>query len=99
MGVDIFCLVTPTQLTQTLSDGPHAAIALLYTKDDDPETGLALQFITPSDDPNNYLSPGIQFHPEITLGCFEVPAAGFSANNKMYVFLPQLTIRTLTVMM
>jgi hypothetical protein len=65
---------------------PKCGDSIAYTNDNDPETGLHLQFITPTDDPKNYLSPEIQFHPEITLGCFEVPAAGFSTNNKIYVF-------------
>jgi len=50
--------------------------------------GIRLSFVTSSDDANNYLSPRIvsEFNSStgnITLKEFEVPTAGFSANNKM----------------
>jgi len=65
---------------------PFCGDSIAYTEDNDPEEGLHLNFVTAPTDPNNYLCPSIRSPPNISLGCFEVPTAGFSANNKMYVF-------------
>jgi hypothetical protein len=79
--------VNPHPYYRPLNGGDSIA----YTEDRDPEMGIRLSFVTSSDDPNNYLSPriGSEFNSSmgnITLKEFEVPTAGFSANNKMYVF-------------
>ena len=52
-----------------------------YTTDTNPEACLHLQFVTGSD--GHYFSPHV---PGITLGSFETPMGGLSANGKMYVF-------------
>jgi len=63
--------------------GPHAEDSIAYTTDTDPEAGIHLQFVTQPNNPNQYLPPTTM--PPISLGAFEVPAGGFSANGKMYV--------------
>jgi hypothetical protein len=63
---------------------PPAAVyddSTAYTSDTTPEACLHLQFVTGSD--GHYCSPHV---PGITLGSFETPFGGFSANGKMYVF-------------
>src|SRR5258708_1257213 len=64
--------------------GPHAEDSIGYTTDTDPETGIHLQFVTQAGNSQQYLPPTAI--PPISLGAFEVPAGGFSANGKMYVF-------------
>jgi hypothetical protein len=64
--------------------GPHAEDSIAYTTDNDPEAGIHLQFVTQPSNPQQYLPPTTI--PPISLGAFEVPAGGFSANGKMYVF-------------
>src|SRR5260370_29059739 len=64
--------------------GPHAEDSIGYTTDTDPETGIHLQFVTQAGNSQQYLPPTTI--PPISLGAFEVPAGGFSANGKMYVF-------------
>jgi hypothetical protein len=64
--------------------GPQAQDSIAYTEDGDPEAGIQLQFVTELGDPSQYLAPTTV--PPISLGAFEVPAGGFSANGKMYVF-------------
>jgi hypothetical protein len=55
--------------------------SIAYSQDTNPDDCVALEFIT---GPNRqYLSPQV---PEISLRGFEVPAGGFSAQGKMYVF-------------
>jgi hypothetical protein len=65
---------------------PHDGDSIAFTEDDDPEQGVHLNFVTSANDPHNYLSPSIRPPPIISLGTFEVPITGFSANDKMYVF-------------
>jgi hypothetical protein len=64
--------------------GPNAEDSIAYTADNDPEAGIHLQFVTQLGNPHQYLPPTTI--PPISLGAFEVPAGGFSANGKMYVF-------------
>ena len=64
---------------------PRDGDSIAYTEDNNPEQGLHLNFVTLPNDPHNYLCPSIGSPPAISLRDFEVPAAGFSANNKMYV--------------
>jgi hypothetical protein len=64
--------------------GAHAEDSIAYTTDTDPEAGVHLQFVTQPGNPRQYLPPTTV--PPISLGAFEVPAGGFSANGKMYVF-------------
>src|SRR5262249_41240564 len=55
---------------------------IAFTTDTDPEAGIHLQFVTRVDDPRQFLP--LKTIPEINRGPFEVPAGGFSANDKMY---------------
>jgi hypothetical protein len=64
--------------------GPHQEDSIGYTTDTDPEAGIHLEFVTQANNPQQYLPPATV--PPISLGAFEVPAGGFSANGKMYVF-------------
>ncbi len=64
--------------------GPNAEDSIAYSEDRDPESGIHLQFGTQPNNPHQYLQPTTL--PPISLGAFEVPAGGFSANGKMYVF-------------
>ena len=64
--------------------GPHAEDCIGFTTDTDPEAGIRLQFVAQPGNPHQYLSPTTV--PAIPNGPFEVPAGGFSANGKMYVF-------------
>jgi hypothetical protein len=64
--------------------GPHAEDSIAYTTDTDPEAGIYLQFVTQPNNAQQYLPPTTI--PPISLGPFEVPAGGFSANGKMYGF-------------
>jgi hypothetical protein len=64
--------------------GPHAEDSIGHTTDTDPEAGIHLEFVTQANNPQQYLPPTTV--PPISLGAFEVPAGGFSANGKMYVF-------------
>ncbi len=61
--------------------GVHGGDSIAYTTDANPEDCLDLTFVTGSD--GRYLPPTV---PGITLGGFEVPAGGFSANGNIYVF-------------
>jgi hypothetical protein len=64
--------------------GPHAEDSIAWAVDADPEAGIRLQFVTQPGNPQQWLPPTTV--PPISLGAFEVPAGGFSANGKMYVF-------------
>lgn len=55
---------------------------IAYTTDTDPEEGLELTFIT---DPDGSYRP-IQI-PGVSLGPFEVPTAGVSINDRMYIYM------------
>ncbi len=61
--------------------GLHGGDSIAYTQDGDPEDCLDLTFVTGTD--GRYLPPSV---PGITLGAFEVPAGGFSADGAMYIF-------------
>jgi hypothetical protein len=61
--------------------GLHGGDSIAYTEDSTPEDCLDLTFVTGTD--GNYNPPTV---PGITLGAFEVPVAGFSANGSLYVF-------------
>ncbi len=61
--------------------GLHGGDSLAFTQDTDPEDCLDLTFVTGTD--GRYLPPSV---PGITLGAFEVPAGGFSADGAMYIF-------------
>ncbi len=61
--------------------GLHGGDSIAYSQDTEPEDCLDLTFVTGAD--GRYLPPSV---PGITLGAFEVPAGGFSANGAMYVF-------------
>ncbi len=61
--------------------GVHGGDSIAYTQDTNPKDCLDLTFVTGAD--GRYLPPTV---PGITLGAFEVPAGGFSANGAMYVF-------------
>jgi hypothetical protein len=78
----IYFLFGDSNTTQSsASFRPDSGDAIAWTEDTDPEKGIHLQFVTAPD--GYYLSPTV---PPITLGSFEVPMAGFSANGKMYIF-------------
>lgn len=59
-----------------------ASDSIAFSSDTNPEDCLALEFVVGPD--KNFLSPTL---PGISLGGFEVPSGGLSANGKMYVFL------------
>ncbi len=61
--------------------GLHGGDSIAYTQDTNPEDCLDLTFVTGAD--GRYLPPTV---PGITLGAFEVPVGGFSANGEMNVF-------------
>ncbi len=61
--------------------GLHGGDSIAYTNDSDPEDCLELTFVTGAD--GRYLPPSV---PGITLGAFEIPAGGFSANGAIYIF-------------
>src|SRR5216683_47799 len=61
---------------------PPAGDSIAYTEDTDAEPCPVLHFLVAPD--GFYLSP--QTVPPISLGAFEVPVSGFSANGNMYVF-------------
>jgi len=61
--------------------GVHGGDSIAYTQDTNPEDCLDLTFVTGAD--GRYSPPSV---PGISLGAFEVPAGGFSANGAIYVF-------------
>jgi hypothetical protein len=71
----------PTEGAGYNSYRPRDGDSIASTLDTNPEDCIDLQFVTAPD--GWYLSPQV---PGISLGNFEVPIAGFSANGKMYVF-------------
>ena len=60
---------------------PRDGKSIAYTESGDPERGVDLQFVTAPD--GQYLSPQI---PGVSLGAWEVPTGGFSAQGRMYAF-------------